>query len=151
MNEIIAKFSAYNSQEFTFLILCAIFFIDVLYFLWNFLGTKSFIKHSSKASAVIVEAKAVEGEKSTYQELTLIFKDDSGMEFSPTIENRFKFRQRGERVEVFYSKSDPSNVRINDWRALHMKSLISFFAAVTTAGIGHYMLLQGLIKIVVFW
>jgi hypothetical protein len=151
MNEIIAKFSAFNSQEFIFLVLATILFFDVIYFLWNFLGTRSFIKNSAKASAVIVEAKAVQGEKDTYQELTLIFKDDSGMEFSPMIENRFKFRYRGERVEVFYSKKDPSNVVIDDWRALHMKSFVSFFAAVTTVGIGYYMLLNGLMKIVIFW
>lgn len=147
MNQIIEKFSVFTSKEFLFLGLATILFLDFLYFLWNFFSTRSFIKKSSKASAVVAEARMVNDGQKQFQELTLIFRDDNRMEFAPIIENRFKFRQKGERVEVYYVKNDPANVRINDWRAMHVQTFISFFAMVMTIAVGYYLLGHGILTI----
>ena len=147
MNELIAKFSVFTQQEFLFLGLAAILFFDSLYFLWNFFGTRSFIKKSSKASAIIAEVREIDDGKNKYQELTLIFKDSSGMEFAPVIDNKFKPRQRGERVDIYYMNNDPSNVVIAEWRALYMKSLVSFMSALMTIVIGYYLMGLGVLVI----
>jgi hypothetical protein len=151
MNQIIQKFSVFTSQEFVFLVLALILFLDVLYFLWNFLGTKFFIKKSSKASAVVAEAKMVGEGDEQYQELTLIYRDESGMEFAPVVVNNFKPRARGQRVEVYYKKNDPADVRIKDWRAMWMKSLVSFVAAIVTLWVGNYLMGKGILVVVKFW
>lgn len=147
MQELIAKFSIFTKEEFVFLGVFLILFLDLFYFLFHFLRTRSLIKNSEKTVAQITEVSVLESSRGKYQQLTLIFKDFSGIEFAPIIENFFKPRQRGERVEVFYHKNDPSNVIINDWRSLHMVKYISFFALVLTVFIGKFLLENGLAKV----
>jgi hypothetical protein len=147
MKELIEKFSVFGSQEFLFLGIVAVIFFDLLYFLFGFFRTRSLKKNSVKTSATISEVKEVDGVNGKYQELTLIFKDEAGIEFAPIFENMFKPRQRGERVDIYYVKSDPSNVVLDDWRSLHMKNFISFFALVSTVMIGYFLLQQGLMRI----
>lgn len=147
MQEIINKFSIFSQQEFVFLGLCAVIFLDLVYFLANYLTIRSFIKSSEKTMAQVSAVNVVEGERGAYQELTLVFKDTYGVEFAPVFINMFKPRQRGERVEVYYKKNDPANVIINEWRVLHMKSFVSFFALIAAVVVGYFMLLQGLVVI----
>jgi len=147
MQEIINKFSIFSQQEFVFLGLCAIMFLDFVYFLANFLTIHSFIKSSEKTMAQVSAVNVFNTEKGSYQELTLVFKDTYGMEFAPVFVNMFTPRQRGDRVEIYYKKNDPANVIINEWRVLHMKSFVSFSAFVMSAVVGYLMLQQGLMVI----
>jgi len=140
MQEIIAKFSVFTTEEFIFFALALIFFIDLLYFLWAFFKVRSFVRNSYKTSAVVSEVRLVNGEQMKYEELTLVFKDISGIEFAPVVENRFKPRAKGERVDILYVKNDPANVMINEWRALYLKPLALFIGLVVTVFLGKYML-----------
>jgi len=147
MQEIINKFSIFSQQEFVFLSLSAIMFLDFVYFLANFLTIRSFIKSSEKTVAQVSGVNVINNEKGSYQELTLVFKDSYGLEFAPVFINMFKPRQRGERVEIYYKKNDPANVIINEWRVLHLKSFVSFAALIVSVIAGYYMLQQGLMII----
>jgi hypothetical protein len=147
MQELIAKFSVFTQEEFVFLGVCVILFLDLIYFLFHFFKTRSLIKNSEKTVAQVTQVDVLEGPKGQYQQVTLIFKDYSGIEFAPVVENFFKPRQRGERVEIFYRKSDPADVVINDWRSLHMIKFISFFAFVSTAFVGVFLWQSGLLEV----
>lgn len=147
MQEIINKFSIFSQQEFVFLGLFAIMFLDLVYFLTHFLTIRSFIKSSEKSMAQVSAVNNVENEKGGYQELTLVFKDSYGLEFAPVFVNMYTPRQRGDRVEVYYKKNDPANLIINEWRVLHLKSFVSFAALIISAAVGYYMLQQGLMVI----
>ena len=150
MYDLIEKFSIFTGEEFTFLGICLIFFFNTIYFFSNYFGTKSITKNSTKASATVSQVKDMQGPNGQYQELTLIFQDEGGVEFAPIFNNMFKPRTKGQRVEILYNKVDPAAVIINDWRSLHMKTFISFLGLIATVFVGRYMLEQGLMHVPAF-
>lgn len=147
MQQLISQFSIFNSKEFVFLVIFAILILNIFYFLWSYFSTKSLLKNSIKAFATVSQVQEMEGPNGQYQQLTLIFRDQGGVEFAPIFENMFTPRQKGQNVEIFYVKNDPSNVVINDWRSLRMRTFISFLGIVVTSLIGYFMLRNGYLEV----
>lgn len=151
MSQIIALFSNINNKQFIFLAILLLLVVDVIYFLWHFLREKFFTKKGIKTTAQVVQAVIIEDENSSYQEITLIYRDETGLEYSTVFENKFKPFHVGEMVGIFYNKKNPSDIMINNWRTLYFNLIVSFLIGCALIFTMRYVLLNGIAEVVKFW